>query len=405
MKKSSGYKSKAFVYYKPYDVKLEEVDIKCDSTDIIIKVLASARCGTDKTIFYKGHPKVDRNAPIILGHELVGEIVEVGKKVKELRKGIGYKEKEKLTKNYLNFKIGEKVTVQSRIARYRNKLMLLSEPITILSFYINGAYSQYMKIPKELIQSGSVLRIPKNITHEEGSLIEPTACALESIFATSHPIGINKEGRHIFSSGIKKGGISCVIGSGTVSMIYAMLCKVEGAKEIYMIVRSSEKEKLIRKVLGDYIKVIINKSYRDKQLDEKEKIEDKLVEEIKEKTKGRLFDDCISACADSDAQRLMLKLLNPEGYGVAACFGGTHDKVDRANLDILHYRSGKCIGTSGTSTRTMETVISWLKEGKISLKGFTSNRKYTLDADPKEFFTTEIDGLKPVLYPWLEEAS
>lgn len=394
-----NFKSKAFVYYKPYDVRLEEIEIECEPTDIIIKVLTSARCGTDKTIYYKGHPKVDPNAPTVLGHELVGEIVEVGKKVKELKEGIGYKEGEELTKEYLNFKIGEKVTVQSRIARYKNKLMLLSEPITILCFYINGGYSQYMKIPKELIQSGSVLRVPEDITNEEGCLIEPTACALESIFSTPHTIGIDKDGRQVFSSGIEKGGISCIIGSGTVSMIYAMLCKVEGAKEVYMIVRSSVKEKRIKEILGKDIKVIITEPYKDKTIQEKEEIEDKLVEELRERTKKKLFDDVISACPDSDSQRLMLKLLNPYGYAVGVCFGGTHEKVDRVNLDLLHYRSAKVIGTSGCSTKRMETVIEWLKEGKISLKGFTSKRRYSFKTDPKEFFTTE-GGLKPVLYPW-----
>jgi len=393
------YKSKAFVYYKPYDVKLEEIQIKCEPTDIIVKVLASARCGTDKTIYYKGHPKVDKNAPIILGHELVGEIVEVGNKVKTLKKGIGYKEGATLTKKYLDFKIGEKVTVQSRIARYKNNLMLLSEPITILSFYIDGAYSEYMKIPKELIQTGSVFRVPKNVTDEEGALVEPTACALESIFATPHPVGIDKSGRHIYHSGIKKGGISCVIGSGTVSMIYAMLCKVEGAKEVYVIVRSEEKAKLTREILGNQFNIIINKPYKDKPIEEKEKIEDELAEKLKEITKGKLFDDVITACPDADGQRLMLKLYNPDGYSVGACFGGTHDKVDRANIDIMHYRSAKTIGTSGCSNKTMEIVVEWLKERKISLKGFTSKRKYNFESDPKEFFTTEKDGLKPVLYP------
>ncbi|MBI4244040.1 MAG: alcohol dehydrogenase catalytic domain-containing protein, partial [Planctomycetes bacterium] len=127
----SKFKSKSFVYYGPHDIQLGELDIECGLTDIIIKVLASARCGTDKTIFYKGHLKVDRNAPIVLGHELVGEIVEVGKEVHTLKKGIGYKEGEELTKEYLDFHIGERVTVQSRIARYKDGLMLLNDPITI----------------------------------------------------------------------------------------------------------------------------------------------------------------------------------------------------------------------------------------------------------------------------------
>ncbi len=394
------FKSKSFIYYGPHDIRLGELNIECGSTDIIIKVLASARCGTDKTIFYKGHPKVDRNAPIVLGHELAGEIVEVGKDVHTLKKGIGYKEVEELPKEYLDFHIGERVTVQSRIARYKDGLMLLNDPITILSFYINGGYAQYMKIPKELIQSGSVLRVPEFISDEEAALIEPTACALESIFTTPHPVGIDKEGRHLFKSGIKKNGVSCIIGSGTVSMIYAMLCKAEGASRIYMIVRSEEKKKIIRQILGEDIIIIVSPAYKDLPVHEKEKIEEKIVDEMQEKTDGNLFDDVIAACPDSDAQRLMLKLYNPSGYAVGACFGGTHEKVDRVDLDINHYRSAKTIGTSGCSTKTMETVLHWLEIDKISLKGFVSPIEYNLRTDPKEFFTTRTNGLKPVLYPW-----
>jgi len=117
------------VYYGPGDVRLEELKINCRPTDIVVKILACARCGTDRTIFYKGHPKVDPHAPIVLGHELVGEIVEVGKDVSRLKDGIGYKEGGKISREYLNFQIGERVTVQSRIARYCNGLMLLENPI------------------------------------------------------------------------------------------------------------------------------------------------------------------------------------------------------------------------------------------------------------------------------------
>lgn len=55
----SKYTSRAFVYYGPGDVRSEELKIGCRPTDIIVKILASARCGTDRTVFYKGHPKVD----------------------------------------------------------------------------------------------------------------------------------------------------------------------------------------------------------------------------------------------------------------------------------------------------------------------------------------------------------
>src|SRR3972149_5966592 len=184
------YKGKAYVYHAPNDVRIGEKSIKCGPTDLIVKVLASARCGTDKTIFHKGHYKVDSNAPIILGHELVGEIVEVGSKVKDLRRGIGYKEGEMLSDAYLNFKPAQTASFQSRIARYKNGLLILDNPITILSFYIDGGNARYMKVTKELIQSGSVLRVPRGISVEEGAIVEPAACVLGSVFSTPHAKGV-----------------------------------------------------------------------------------------------------------------------------------------------------------------------------------------------------------------------
>jgi L-iditol 2-dehydrogenase len=394
------FKSAAYVYYRAGNVKYEEIDINGGPTDLVVKVLASARCGTDKTVYYKGHPKVDTHAPIVLGHELLGEIVYVGKKVRTLKEGIGYKEGELLSSKYLNFREGERVTFQSRIARYWNGLLLLDNPITILSFYINGGYSQYMRVPAELIQSGSVLRIHDSVTDEEAALVEPAACALESICATPHTVGMNNKGSHVFQSGIRKDGRACIIGSGSVSMIYALLCKTLGSSEVHILARSKQKAELIQQVLGKDFIIVTTQNYNDEPLDKKIEIEDEIVENLKEATGGELFDDVISACASTDAQRMMLRLYKPGGYSVGVCFGGTHSTVDRADMDQNHYRFAKTIGTSGCSNRSMERILSMLEEKKISLKGFVSQNRYTFKTTPEDFFTTGAGGLKPVLYPF-----
>ena len=106
----------------------------------------------------------------------------------------------------------------------------------------------------------------------------------------------------------------------------------------------------------------------------------------------------ISACASPAAQRLMLRLYTPEGYAVGACFGGTHRLVDAANIDLNHYRAAKTMGTSGCSTDCMVTVLKWLEEGRLYLEGFLSERRFSLEDDPHEFFATYADGLKPVLF-------
>jgi hypothetical protein len=117
-------------------------------------------------------------------------------------------------------------------------------------------------------------------------------------------------------------------------------------------------------------------------------------------THGTLFDDIALCCPSTDAQRLVFRLLNPDGYGVVACFAGLHRPSDHAEVDLLHYRIGKAVGTSGCSTRAMETVLRWLADGSLSLQGFTCPQRFTLAGSPEEFFQTAADGRKPMLYPW-----
>ena len=126
--------------------------------------------------------------------------------------------------------------------------------------------------------------------------------------------------------------------------------------------------------------------------------EDKIVRDLSDLTGGYLFDDVVAASASPAAQRLMLRLYTPEGYAVGACFGGTHWRVDAADLDTNHYRVAKTIGSSGCSTDCMLTVLDWLARRRLDLRGFVSKHRFTLDDDPHEFLTTDADGLKPALF-------
>lgn len=394
------YASEAWVYLgRPGAVERQTIEIECGPRDLLLEITLCARCGTDKTIYREGHPRVDPYAPVVLGHELVGRIAEVGEEVPRLVDGIGYCEGRSLAPSYLGFRVGERVVCQSRIARYRDGLMLIPRPIANLSSDMDGGFSQYMRVPESMIRSGSVLRVPDSISDAAACLVEPTACALESIFATPHQVGVDDAGRHIFRGGIQPGGNVCVIGSGTVSMIYARLTMLEGTGRVVMIVRSEAKGELVKRVLGDGIEVYLAPRTGEDAAPETLAAEDGIVEDLSELTGGYLFDDVIAACASPAAQRLMLRLYTPEGYAVGACFGGTHRLVDAANIDLNHYRAAKTMGSSGCSTECMQTVLKWLEEDRMNLEGFLSGRRFTLEHDPHEFFTTYADGLKPALFP------
>ena len=278
--------------------------------------------------------------------------------------------------------------------------MLMRDPIENLTFNIPGGFAQYMIVPESMIRAGAVLPVPDGVSDEEAALTEPAACALESIYATPHPVGVDEDGRHIVRSGIKQGGRTLVIGSGTLAMVSGALAHKDGAGDVWFIVRSKKKERLLRDVLGDWPRIRILPDYATRPFPDKHRLEADLESEFADLTHGELFDDLVLACPSTDAQRLMFRLLNPDGYGVAACFAGLHEASDHAEVDLLHYRIGKAVGTSGCSTRSMETVLRWIADGGLSLKGFTCPRRFSLNEDPEEFFQTAADGRKPMLYPW-----
>ena len=396
----SVYSSRAFIYDgRPGEVTRGKISIECGPRDLVVEVLMCARCGTDKTIYQHGHPNVDPYAPVVLGHELVARVVEVGGEVHTLTEGIGYRDGDTLPDSYLDFRVGERVAFQSRIARHnKDGLMLIPKPIANLSFQINGGYAQYMKVPETMIRSESILRVPDNVSNEEACLAEPTACALETIFATPHPTGVDEQGRHLYRAGIQPGGNACIIGSGTVSMIYAALALLEGAGRVVVVVRSETKLRLVKSLLGDRVEVYVSPSTSEDASPETLATESAIVADLSNMTDGCLFDDVVAACASPAAQRLMLKLYTREGYAVGACFGGTHQLVSAADIDVNHYRAAKTIGTSGCSTRCITTVLDWLAEDRLDLNGFISKRRFTLDDDPHEFFTTDADGLRPAVF-------
>jgi L-iditol 2-dehydrogenase len=334
-----------------------------------------------------------------MGHEFVGQIVEIGSEVKHLKEGISYKDGTLLNKEYLDFQIGQRVTVQPRLARYKDGLMLMKDPIQNLSYDFPGAFAQYIRIPAGFIQGGAVIRIPDSVSDEQAALVEPAGCALESIFTTPHSMGIDREGRHIMKSGIKEGGNTLIVGSGVLALIYGRLALAEKAHQLWFQVRSQKKADLIQGLFGNDVKIKIVADYSGNDLEQKLLIEQQLVKEYQELTDGQFFDDLILACASMDSQRLLFNISNEDGYSAIAFFAGLHDLSDRTNVDLLHFRLAKAFGSSGASTQAMQTILDWIAAGKLSLEGLSSNRKYTLNDDPAQFFTMGSENLKPLLYP------
>ena len=74
------------MYYRNNDVRVEEMPVpKIGKGELLVKVMASGICGSDVMEWYR-----IKKAPRVLGHEIAGEIVEVGEGVRNYKKATGY---------------------------------------------------------------------------------------------------------------------------------------------------------------------------------------------------------------------------------------------------------------------------------------------------------------------------
>ena len=81
---------KAVRFYKQGDIRVDDADKPTlEPGGLLVRVEACAICGTDMKMYLKGNPRI--KPPQTIGHEFVGEIVEVGKDV------AGYKTGERIT--------------------------------------------------------------------------------------------------------------------------------------------------------------------------------------------------------------------------------------------------------------------------------------------------------------------
>ena len=149
---------KVAMYYNNEDVRIEKMPIPTINDDeLLVKVQASGICGSDVMEWYRL-----KTAPRVLGHEIAGNVVEVGKNIKKYR-------------------VGDRVFVSHHVpcnnCKFcRNGQHTLCKTLHSTNFY-PGGFAEYLKVPKINVERGTFL-LPKEMTYDEGTFIEPLACAI-----------------------------------------------------------------------------------------------------------------------------------------------------------------------------------------------------------------------------------
>lgn len=152
---------RAAVYYNNRDICLEErPKPKADAGELVVRIEASGVCGSDVMEWYR-LPK----APLVLGHEIAGEVVDAGADV-------------------TRFAVGDRVVATHHVpcntCRY---CMAGHHPYcdTLRATHFDpGGFCEYVRLPAINVDRGT-FRLPDAVTCEEATFVEPLACVLRAL--------------------------------------------------------------------------------------------------------------------------------------------------------------------------------------------------------------------------------
>jgi len=252
---------KVAMYYNNNDVRIEEMPVPTiGDTELLMKVKASGICGSDVMEWYR-----IKKAPKVLGHEITGDIVAVGKNVKR-------------------YKIGDRVFVSHHVPCFtcgfcKNNQQTLCHTLHSTNFY-PGGFAEYLRVPEINVDRG-VFVLPKGMSYEEGVFIEPLACVI----------------RGLKTARMKPGQTVLVIGSGISGLLQIKLAKAWNAA------------KILATDVEDYRLQAAKKFGADVVIHAKENVP----EEVKKHNEGRLADLVVLCTGALPAVQQALQSVEPGG--------------------------------------------------------------------------------------------
>ena len=352
----------AAVFYSPNNLSVQEIQFPINQNEkggVMLKVNACAVCGYDVRVFRNGHSKV--TPPIILGHELCGEILKAITTT---------------TSNDIIIKEGSRVAVCPVIpclnCRYcYNKQYNLCINLKEIGSTVDGGFAEYVKIPKNIVQIGGLVSVPDNLSNEEAALLEPLACCLN---AFSHIGQIIKEEEGERSSVV-------IIGDGPIGLLHLQLSKLYGAKTI---------------VVGK-ISARIQKA-KSMGADEVIFADDNHQSSCKETYKGTSVDNVLEFTDGIGANIVIVATSNPAALDLAM-------KIAAKN-SIINIFAG--IPKENNNNNAVPIDPNWLHYNQISITGSFSSTPSMLYEAARLASTKEIDLTKIVTHRYslsnIEEA-
>lgn len=316
-------------FYAPGDIRLEEAPEPDPGPDEVkIRVKQCSTCGTDVKIFNHGHHHLV--PPRVIGHEIAGEVVEVGAEVS-------------------GWAPGDRVQVIAAVpcgqcAECRDGRMQVCPNQTSVGYHYDGGFAEYLIVPRQVLAVDGLNRIPDGVDFAEASVAEPLACVLN--------------GQELAKVG--PGDDVVVVGAGPIGCLHVRLARARGANRVFLVELNRARLDM------SAAKVQPDAAICSAEVD--------AIDEVKKLTDGRGVDVVITAAAagaaQEDAQHMAAR------SGRISFFGGLPKDKPTITLDsnLVHYRELTIVGANGSSPAHNKKALELIASGQVPVADLITHR-------------------------------
>ncbi len=322
---------KALRFYAPGDLRLEDVPEPTPAPDEVkIRVRNCSTCGTDVKIRGNGHPNL--TPPRIIGHEIAGEVVEVGADVPG------------------GWRPGDRVQVIAAVPcgdchECRKGWMAVCQNQTSVGYQYDGGFAEYMIVPREVLRVDGLNPIPDGVGFDEASAAEPLACA------------INAQEQ----LGIEPGDFVVIFGAGPIGCMHTRIARgVYQAGTVALVDINADRLRLSADAVSP--DAVINASEVD------------VVEEVMRLTEGRGADVVITATPANVTQEQAIAMAARNGR--ISFFGGLPktNPLIQCDSNLVHYRQLHIHGANGSAPEHNRRALSYIASGEVPVRDLITSR-------------------------------
>ena len=309
------------VYYNNSDIRLEERPVPpIGSGEILVRVIASGICGSDVMEWYRV-----KKAPLVLGHEIAGEIAAVGEDV-------------------TRYKVGDRVFVSHHIpcntCHYCLRGYHTACETLHTTNYDPGGFAEYIRIPRLNVDRG-VFVLPDEVSFNAGVFVEPLACIVR--------------GQRI--ANLQPGQAVLILGSGISGLLHLLLARTLGAGRIVTTDISAYRLEMARQLGADAV------------FDAREDIPVRL----REINDDRLADLVIVCTGALSAFKQALQSV--DRGGTILCFATTEPGVDLpVPINEFWRNEIKLMPSYGNSPLDATLAIELIRSGRVPVEKMITHR-------------------------------